>query len=379
MAGNDSREAGHVYRVSSDNDVWVTFSFTERMDEADVLAHLVVEPAAKISTEWSNTGYRHSLRVHVFPSTESPLRIGLSAGARNVHGTRALGEDTMVTLERFPAPRVVMYLQKYSSMKMEEYGFYWASPEEAEVVMEFTKPMNKESLARALAGMVQPEEFKLTWLNDKKVILKFTPPVGGPKTYNLSLQGVKDQNGVLVSIPGQIELRVIPDVKVKSLNLATGQQAEVIVVSGGYEGGVVSPDGSRAVFWELGSSVGDSINYRYWLQDLTGGEKVLLTEGGKPKVKWFPGGDRVQVGNKVFSVDGRVLKNPLEEKHVIGFDLGPHGQLAYMSRHEPGENNPNVDLFYQWDGEWRVIEGYRGLQLPTIYRQRFPLVHGPGL
>lgn len=313
-------EADHVYQVSSDNDLWVGFSFSVQMDEADVLDHLVIEPAAEINTEWFDTGYRHSLRVHIFSSAVSPLRVGLSAGARNVHGSMALGEDIMVTLERFPAPRAAMCLQQYPSVKMKQYEIYRVSPEEAEIAMEFTKPVNRESLAQALARIAPTEEFKLTWLNDQKTIVKFTPPAGEAKIYDMALEGARDQEGVLVSIPGQIELRVISDVKLKSLNLTTGQQNEVISVSGGYGGGAVSPDGTHAVFWEMGCGVGDARVYRYWLQELASGNKVLLTDGGEFRVKWFPSGERVQVGNKLFSADGQELKNPFEEKRVLGFD-----------------------------------------------------------
>ena len=58
-------EADHVYQVSSDNDLWVEFSFRVRMDEADVLDHLVVEPAAEITTDWSDRGYKHCLQAHI--------------------------------------------------------------------------------------------------------------------------------------------------------------------------------------------------------------------------------------------------------------------------------------------------------------------------
>ncbi|KKM08902.1 hypothetical protein SY88_20730 [Clostridiales bacterium PH28_bin88] len=309
-----------------------------------------------------------------FPINRKPITDRPDCRSQESSWHQGLAEDITVTLERFPAPWVTMYLKKYPSLKMREYGFYFASPEDAEVVMEFTKPMDRGSLAKALAGIAQPEEFKLNWLNDQKAIVKLTPPAGGTKTYDLALEGAKDQDGVLVSIPGQIELRVTPDVTLRSINLATGQQTEDISVSGGYGGGVVSPDGSRAVFWELGSSVGDSADYRYWLQDLTSGDKVLLTEGGNPRVKWFPGSDRVQVGNKAFSADGRELKGPLEEKPVIGFALGLDGQIAYMSLREPRENKPNVDLVYLWDGEWKVIEGF---SYQLINNNGFPLPMDP--
>ncbi len=346
-----------VYQVSSDNDVWVTFSFNEQMNKTDVLAHLVVEPATKITTDWSDRGYRHSLRVRVSPSTVNSLEIGLRAGAKNINGTRALSKDIMVTLERFPAPSVVMHLPQYPSLKMKEYGFYWASPKDAEVIMEFTKPIDKESLAQALTKMEEQKKCKLTWLNEKKAMLKFIPPSGEPTTYDLVFEGVKDEDGVLVSFPFH-SLKVTPDVQVKALNLATEKQTEIISVSGGYEGGVVSPGGSSAVFWELGCGVGDAFVYRYWLHDFTSGDKVFLTESGSSSVKWFSKGDRVQVGNKIFSAQGENLKNPFKKKHIIGFDIGPDDRLAYVSWDEQEKKKPNVDLFYRWDGEWQIIESF---------------------
>lgn len=350
--------ADHIYQVSGDNDAWVEFSFSVQMDEADVIDHLVVEPAAEITTDWSDRGYKHCLRVHIAPSAVSPLKIGLAAGARNAHASMALGEDIMVTLERFPAPWATMSLQAYPAVKMEQYGIYWVSPQEAAVVMEFSKPIDRESLAEALAGIAPADEFELSWLDDQKVNVKFAPPAAETRIYDLALTGARDQDGVLVSIAGQIELRVIPELKVKSLNLTTGQQVEVISTGGGYAGGVISPDGARAVFWELACGVGDARLYRYWLQDLIGGEKALLTESGDFRVKWFPDGSQVQIENKLFAADGRELESPLAEKSILGFDLGPEGQMAYLSWREPGQNKPAVDLFYQQDGEWKSFKDF---------------------
>lgn len=356
------RQSENIYRVSSDNHVSITFSFREPMDEEDLQTHLVVKPEQATETEWVKMVNEYWFRVRLFPTEAGKtVRVGLTAGARTSDGTKSLDEDIWVTLERFPAPRLTMYLKNYPNLEMQDLGVYWSSPSEAKVVMEFTKAMDRNSLKQALARVVPPEEFSLTWLNDRKAVVAFNAPAGKERAYNLFLEQVKDRDGLVLSMSEPVELRIVPDAKLRVFNPETREQKEKkIALPGSYVGGVVSPDGTRAVCWEPSSFVGDGISYRYWLQDLLQGERVLLTEAVKTTVKWYPDGRRFQLGSITYSAVGEELgKLPVEElKSILGVDVANHGEMAYLYYRLEKGNRTVVNLVYQSGENWQVLEDF---------------------
>jgi Tol biopolymer transport system component len=266
-----------------------------------------------------------------------------------------MDRDFIITIERFEAPWASMYLKNNPGLKMIDFGVYWASPKDASMVMEFSKPMDKESLKEAIAK-IAPQEAEMDWQNNQKVIINFNPQSDDRKTYYLNFQGAKDKDGVLLSLLETIELHVTPDAELKKFDPVTGETADGIMVSGGYCGGVISPDGTKAVCWEASSYAGNANSYRYWLQDVATGKRVFLTSMIDNTVKWNPDGKQFQLGDMTYSAEGEKIEtlSVEEQKYILGFDINSAGRIAYLCL----GNQDQVALSYETGEGLKTIEGF---------------------
>ncbi|MFZ5943151.1 MAG: TolB family protein [Bacillota bacterium] len=346
----------NIYRVSSDNSLWVNFAFPEDMAQDELLSHLIVEPeTTKIDTEYVSMGPEFWFRMRIYPTEpESIVKITLAKGVKNRTLNKELKEDITITLERFTTPWGKIYLKDYPQLPLKEYQII-SLPPGKEVVLEFTKAVDKDSVEKAIAQGIPSEGLDFNWLNEKKVEFKVKDLSQERAMYSLNLDGALDEDGILVGFSMGVELIVVPDTKIYAYNLVTKEKQQVGTTSGGYSGHV-SPSGSHGVFWELDCAVGDGVSYRYWLQNFTTGKKVYLTTGGgDPQVKWF-GDNRVQVLNSVFTNEGEEVKEEAIKERIFGFDRALDNSTAYVYVENFEERELKLHLAYQWQGEKKVIK-----------------------
>ncbi|KKM11225.1 hypothetical protein SY88_09810 [Clostridiales bacterium PH28_bin88] len=358
-----SKESGSTYHIG-EHEVWIQILFSQVMDENSVLSSLQVDPEQIFENQWyldNSPSSVHRLRLNFAPATPgTSFTLFLSREARTKEGN-TLGRDITFYFQRHVAPQYKVTAGGAPSVTIRSNQEYYASPYDAKVDFVFTKPVNRDSVEKHLGKENPREEMKYQWLDDYHLRVKFLP-TSGTKYYTLGLEGAVDIDGVALGIQREApKLIIVPNRKVSVWDPGSRISKHVAEVSGGYEGGRISPKGDYAVFWEIAGQLGDN-HFRYWLENLATGEKLLISDRGEEPVQWYPDGDKVQVGTIEMSTSGNRREIVALDKAELlyGLGLGPNGKIAYL--HGSHEKKPALTILENG----KEIKTFRDFTYPLI-------------